>query len=198
MRCTFTVFCIAVMMLFSVAKAEEIVREPLPLSDHWIIFIKVKEPGNYKSIPVALTGTDSGKNVLPYFFKRASTLDVGGAHLWLNWFADQSFEEGDRAIIFNEFQSDKDRVVDFGYGADWFSKVYFNGELLLDLSQLGNRGGQYSPNNHKLKLNVKKGLNLLAVVVEAGSAGWLLRGVFLRPSRRQCIIPSARSISLWI
>lgn len=166
-----TIFFIAVLMLFSAAKGEA-VRSPLPLSDRWIVFMKVKEPANYHSLPVTLSGTDSGKSILPYYFKRASTLDVNGAHLWLNWFADQSFEAGDRAIIFNEFQSDKDTVVDFGYGADWYSKVYLNGKLLIDLSKLGNSNGNYSPNNHKLQLNVRKGVNLLAVVVEAGSAGW--------------------------
>ena len=163
-----TLFAIAGILC---AGAEKMERKPLPLSPNWIVFMKVREPKNYQTLPVTLTAVNGG-TVIPYHFKRASTLNAKGTTLWLNWFAGQQYEVRDRAILYNEFESEESAEFSFGYSADWFSKLYLNGELLVDCMEKGNGGGSYVPNDHPVKLKIKKGTNLLAAVVEAGSAGW--------------------------
>lgn len=147
----------------------ELSRRPLPFSD-WIIFQNVREPKSFDEIPQTLTGMD-GREVQPVYFRKASTLDAGGSALWLNYFVGDKFKFRDRAVIYTEFESDKrDRLL-FGYGAYEYSKLYFNGKLLVDCSASGNEG-KHHPNDHKVVLKVRKGRNILAAVVEADERYW--------------------------
>lgn len=146
-------------------------EEQLPISSDWIVFIKVKDPKNFSTIPAAMAGTKD-KTVLPRFFRRASVQDSKGAYLWLNWFADQDFKERDLAVIFNEFESGKDQKVNFGFSVSYPARLYLNGSLVADTMKLQRNGTGNSPDTYQTQLQIKKGKNLLAVTVEANKSNW--------------------------
>ena len=62
-------------------------------------------------------------------------------------------------------------------GADWWWSLRVNGDLLVDRLPyaIGNERWPVAPANHPLLVPVRKGRNLLAVVVRTGTAGWRWR-----------------------
>ena len=76
------------------------------------------------------------------------------------------------AVFYNEFESERDGVMQIGMAADWWFECRLNGETVYSTLAGGNMEQQFSPENHVFNLPVKKGRNLLAVRVLAGAAGW--------------------------
>ncbi len=79
---------------------------------------------------------------------------------------------GYTAIFFRQFKSGEEGIMQVGFGADWYSRVFLNGEMILDLMDCGNKGTRMGRSNHTINLAVKKGMNLLVIPVGSGSDGW--------------------------
>ncbi len=78
------------------------------------------------------------------------------------------------AFFFREFTAPSDGVMRIGCGADWFWAFSCNGAPLVDFSAsaLGNRVKPFSAGNYILDIPVRRGRNVLAAYVGAGSDGW--------------------------
>jgi hypothetical protein len=73
--------------------------------------------------------------------------------------------------VFTQIESDYDREVVIGAGADWWMTWYLNGEQVFDTSDFGNEYTGISSDNHLFPLRLKKGSNLLVARLKAGSRG---------------------------
>ena len=76
------------------------------------------------------------------------------------------------AIFLQEFESPEDGAMQMGCGADWYWEIIVNGELLYDML-VGNRFRPISTENHVAQVPVRKGKNLIAVLVRSGLDGWI-------------------------
>lgn len=75
------------------------------------------------------------------------------------------------AIFLQEFESLVDGAILIGCGADWYWEIVVNGELLYDM-RTGNGINPVSTENHVVQIPVRKGKNLIAVLVQSGQQGW--------------------------
>jgi hypothetical protein len=72
--------------------------------------------------------------------------------------------EGPRScFVFVSIRSDTARQATFGMGADWFFRVWLNGELILDLMADGNGVSPPAINDHCVTARLRSGENILAV-----------------------------------
>ncbi len=78
------------------------------------------------------------------------------------------------AVVFTEFNSDRDKLVRCGFSSDWFMNIYLNGESVYSTMEKGNGSNSFSTSDHTVDLPVRKGRNLLAVKVRSGADGWRL------------------------
>ncbi|MBI4975919.1 MAG: beta-galactosidase [Spirochaetes bacterium] len=85
-----------------------------------------------------------------------------------------SAREGVGAWVMTEMMSDSDCDIEMGSGADWWMSWYVNGVPVYNTMEKGNGKGEYSVNDHRFTLRLKKGVNVLAVKVLSGSAGFQL------------------------
>lgn len=60
------------------------------------------------------------------------------------------------AVFYNEFESERDGVMQIGMAADWWFECRLNGEAVYSTLAGGNREQQFSPENHVFNLPVKK------------------------------------------
>jgi len=59
--------------------------------------------------------------------------------------------------------SDAEQDVTLGVGADWFYRVWLNGEVVLDLMDEGNGKGRTAINNHRIAARLRQGDNVVVV-----------------------------------
>ncbi|MBQ8753737.1 MAG: hypothetical protein IJZ19_01760 [Lentisphaeria bacterium] len=83
----------------------------------------------------------------------------------------EDIREGQRFYFYNEFESDVAGVMSVGAAADWWFEFYANGKLIYSTLKTGNQSQNFTPSAHRFRVPVKKGKNLFAVNVIAGSAG---------------------------
>lgn len=140
--------------------------KPLPfaLNKNWNLFFGTLKSQDYATLPpkalkeVSLTGNSLN---LAQFFK--------------------SFKEKDSAVLFNQFDSPETGVMHVGVSADWWLELYVNGKQIYSNIPAGNVSHSFVPDDHVIEIPVKKGRNLLAAKVIAGSNGW--RFICGKPTR---------------
>ena len=76
------------------------------------------------------------------------------------------------AFLIQEFDSDVEGAVRMGFGADWYWALYVNDVPVYDCLQSGNVGAPIAPSNHTLDLKIKKGHNVVKIVLLSGSSTW--------------------------
>ena len=140
--------------------------QPLTLSESWQLFLKVKPPETFSRRPKTLTGPQ-GKSVT------AQTVKLKNNVVNLGEMTGKAFQEGDTAVLYNEFECQKSGLMQLGVAADWWMEVYVNGKTVFGTMKNGNGVQTFAPADHTLYVPVKAGKNLLAVKVQSGSNGWL-------------------------
>ena len=75
------------------------------------------------------------------------------------------------AVLFAVADASDDGWLSLGCGADWYWTLYVNGELVFDRRE-GNDRKPIGADNFAFPVRVRKGPNLLAVVLKPGSGGW--------------------------
>ena len=82
--------------------------------------------------------------------------------------------EGKVGWAFAVLNSNIDCTYTIGAAADWWMEYYVNGEKVLDTTELGNVEYPFEIWNHVFDVQLKKGINLLAVKVKTGSTSSVL------------------------
>jgi len=77
-------------------------------------------------------------------------------------------------LVCAPLRSAEDQKVTLGVGADWFYRVYVNGEIVLDLMDEGNCKGPPAINNHRIDAWLRQGDNIVVVHLVNGAGGCLL------------------------
>ncbi len=85
---------------------------------------------------------------------------------------DANFKPKACAVFYQEFDAPADGVMTLGMAADWYFACYVNGKLAYDTLKRGNVSPKYVPEDHVFNVPVRRGRNLIAVKVLAGSKGW--------------------------
>ena len=75
------------------------------------------------------------------------------------------------AVLFAAVDASDDGWLSLGCGADWYWTLHVNGELVFDRRE-GNDRKPIGADNFAFPVRVRKGPNLLAVVLKPGSGGW--------------------------
>lgn len=144
-------------------------KEPLPFSDTWYAFARIPEsfrPG--AGIPKELTD-GNGRKCSARKIQRSRLLSRDGKVLTFDlesFFGRRNFR--DIAVLYNEFESDRDQLIPVGFSADWWMEITLNGKLVYTTMKTGNEKKTFRPNDHVAFLPVHKGKNTLAVRVQAG------------------------------
>lgn len=76
------------------------------------------------------------------------------------------------SFLIQEFDSDKDCAVRLGIGADWYWALYINDSPVYDCLQRGNNSGVITANDHLVDLKIRKGHNVVKLVLLSGSLSW--------------------------
>ncbi len=132
----------------------------------WRLFPNVRRGmalSDFSSIPPELPGTSG--TVLPQEIR----LEKG--KLDLSKYGKAPLQRSE-ALLFHEFESDIDCEMLVGAAADWWMEISINGKTVFDTLKTGNITQLYTPDVHTFFLPVRKGRNLLAARVSAGSGGW--------------------------
>ena len=75
------------------------------------------------------------------------------------------------AVLLAAIDASADGWLSLGCGADWYWTLHVNGELVFDRRE-GNDRKPIGADNFAFPVRVRKGPNLLAVVLKPGSGGW--------------------------
>ena len=142
-----------------------------PFSDEWTIFALMDPAVEVvDEIPAELPGVKD-RTVRPIAADYPSKDGENSINLRLETCARyRTFQ--DPAMLYNEFESDCDQLLPVGFGADWYMDLFLNGRKIYSTMQSGNAKKPIDSTNHLVFLPVRKGKNLLAVKVLAGSEGW--------------------------
>ncbi len=81
-------------------------------------------------------------------------------------------KESSAAVFYQEFDAPADGVMTLGMAADWRFECFVNGKLEYNTLKGGNAVHKFTPEDHVFNVPVRKGKNLVAVRVLAGSQGW--------------------------
>lgn len=87
-------------------------------------------------------------------------------------------EDRSCVMLMTEIESDRARTVRLGFAADWYFTFYCNGKEFYSTSRTnppGNGSKRFSPDDHPVDFELKKGKNTLAIKVFPGADGWFLR-----------------------
>ena len=76
------------------------------------------------------------------------------------------------AFLRQEIEVEEDCAIPISAAADWFWALAVNGKVVRNYLVAGNGVGDVVGPSHRILLHLKKGRNLIAVVIEAGSMGW--------------------------
>lgn len=141
---------------------------PPPFQDRWIVFPYALPPVDPGKIPATLTDA-AGKAVTPVScvarkFRNQPTkvLTVPG----------KEFSTRSPAMLYQEIESPVDQELLIGTAADYWFTFYCNGKQVYTTLPGGNRTSNYSPSNHPFLLPLRKGKNVIAIQLLAGTWGW--------------------------
>ncbi len=76
------------------------------------------------------------------------------------------------AIMMQEVESPQDGYIAITAGGDYWWEMRANGEVALDLIEVGNWRYPYTAGNYNVALPVRKGKNLIVATAFAGTGGW--------------------------
>ena len=76
------------------------------------------------------------------------------------------------AIMMQEVESPEDGYIAITAGGDYWWEMRSNGEVALDLIEVGNWRYPYTAGNYNVALPVRKGKNLIVATAFAGTGGW--------------------------
>jgi hypothetical protein len=76
------------------------------------------------------------------------------------------------AIMMQEVESPDDGYIAISAGGDYWWEIRSNGEVALDLINVGNWRYPYTCSNYSVALPVRKGRNLVVATSFAGTGGW--------------------------
>lgn len=82
-------------------------------------------------------------------------------------------QERKAALCFAEIRSDAACTIEVGASADWWMEWAVNGERVYSTMETGNGSG-FRITDHRLRIPLRPGINLLAVRVLSGSQGFVL------------------------
>ncbi len=139
--------------------------DPLQISRSWKLFLHVKSPQSYAAVPLFLPGRNREKVVARQVELNNCTIDLASI-------AGRKSSEGDKAVLYNEFNLEEAGNMRLGFAADWWMEIYVNGHKVYSTMTTGNRVNSFVPSDHVIKFPVKKGRNIIAVKVISGSKGW--------------------------
>lgn len=135
------------------------------LAGEWKVFFNVVPPESFASVPSTMSGV-AGNQVKPQSVRLVNdSINLGGL-------VGGIFKTKDCAVIFKEFQCDKNGILRLGFAADYWFEIYLNGKCLQ--KERDNGTNKFTANNLIIDLPVKTGRNVLAVKVLAGTKGWML------------------------
>ena len=75
------------------------------------------------------------------------------------------------AILMQEFDASADGIMQIASGGDWFWSVRINGQLVYSRMQGNNK--KVTTSNYHYFVPVRKGKNLMVVVLKSGKNGWM-------------------------
>ncbi len=141
-------------------------KQALKISHEWAVFPDIEKPKSFSKTPKRLKSPD-GKTVKPQLVKpEAGVIDIERVAGWA--------AEGATALLCNEFRAEGSCVMEAGAAADWWMEVFLNGECVFSTMDSGNVDGEFRTSKHVFDLPVKRGRNVLAVLVDSGMSGWKL------------------------
>ena len=88
-----------------------------------------------------------------------------------NWYIHGRAKAKGPAVLFATVDASGDGWLSLGCGADWFWTLHVDGRLAFDRSG-GNEKLPVGADNYIIPVRVRKGRNLLAVVLRHGTGGW--------------------------
>lgn len=136
-------------------------RMKLDFSEEWRVFIRPEleqvDLTSYNELPDELGGV------------AAAIASFTNGQFAIN---EEKYREGTPAVLMNEFDAAADGFMQIGCGADWFFEFFVNGKTLYSTLRHGNESIEYSIENHVFDIPVKKGRNLVVVLLQSGSQGW--------------------------
>ncbi len=153
-------------------RESSIQADPLLWPETWQCFGPVEKsdaPPSEKELASLQTQLSLGGKTLS-----AKKIQAPGGYVNLADTLGLKAREGMGAWLFTEITSDSDRTVEMGAGADWWMEWFVNGKKVYDTLGAGNGSGSFDIRNHRFKIPLKKGANVLAVRVLSGSAGFVL------------------------
>jgi hypothetical protein len=138
----------------------------------WTVFARVApeavEQAGLGSIPEALPGADGRPVEGVRSHPRHHTIDLAALGAYR-----RKVDTRAEAVVMAEVVSDRDRVVTMGAAGDWWMAWYVNGRPVYD-TMAGGNGASFSIAAHTFEVPLRKGRNVLAARVLAGSHGWRL------------------------
>lgn len=137
---------------------------PFPLSPEWVLFENINPDdaswSSWKKIPAKL-GKSAGKNV---------TFEAGGYHI-----KREKYILRESALFAQEFSVPSDGIVFMGFAADFYFQARINGEVVADTLAEGNpERFPYTPGDVFVPVPVKKGKNLMTILLQGGSGDLFL------------------------
>jgi hypothetical protein len=139
-------------------KLERLTSLEYGLSSTWTVFRDIKGATEFAAIPKVLEGVDGGR-----VEGMEMELKNGQIHLG-KYKPNQSL-----ASLYTVINAPKDGFMKIGLSADWYFDVYVNGATVAG----GLTGSPaFSPDDNIVLLPLKKGANLLTVIVRSGQGGW--------------------------
>ncbi len=140
---------------------------PVKPSSEWTLFRPVLTRGEYPSNAVPLL---AGLDAIPAEFLGAKaeklSIEPGRSH---------NFGQADAknpAILMQVVESPADGYIALSAGGDYWWEPRSNGASAIDLLECGNWRVPYAPDSYNFAVPVRKGTNLIAVTVFAGTGGW--------------------------
>lgn len=153
-----------------IAAQVETVQSGYTWPETWTVFTKVDpvDLSQFNSIPETLSAGET-KQAGRKEYLRDHTLDLARLGDYT-----RKKDTKSQAVLFTTIEADKDCVIRMGAGADWWMEWTVNGEPVYSTMEQGNGAG-YTILDHVFEVPLKKGTNLLAARVLAGSHGWQVK-----------------------
>ncbi len=136
---------------------------PLALNPQWMLYPGVDPEAVNWNQTDALPAELEGIKGIPVVFQDKS--------LNLESVAGKA-ADGKKALLLNLFTAKDDGFMQVGVGADWWFDFRINGKTIYDTLKTGNIIAKCSENDHVFNFPVRKGKNLVALLVKSGSGGW--------------------------
>ncbi len=141
---------------------------PVAVSRDWTLFLP--DATNETELAAAVAGLDSIPESLLGGVGGKVTADENGRCALAAFAAEDAHTR--LAVFMQTVESASDGEILLGCGADWWWRLYANGELAIDRSiPAGNRRASKTVNDWIVPVTLRKGTNVLAFVVRAGSVG---------------------------